>query len=206
MGALIEHGIAQRAFPGESVSGDRAVVQPLPSRVLMAAVDGLGHGEAAASAAAISVDTLKNHAEEKPEELVRRCHEALKRTRGVAMSLASIDARSGMMTWLGVGNVEGLLLRTASSPPTREVLLMRGGVVGYQLPPLRVSQLPISLGDLLVFATDGIRSDFTAGLPLDDPLLRHQDVQEIADRILARFGKTTDDALVLVARYTGSTP
>jgi serine phosphatase RsbU (regulator of sigma subunit) len=206
MGALIEHGIAQRAFPGESVSGDRAVVKPFPSGVLMAAVDGLGHGEPAAAAAAVAIDTLENHAEEEPQELVRRCHEALKRTRGVAMSLASIDARSGMMTWLGVGNVEGLLLRTASSPPTREALLMRGGVVGYQLPPLRISHLPFGLGDLLVFATDGIRSDFAAGLPLADPLLRHQDVQEIADRLLAHFGRMTDDALVLVARYAGNAP
>jgi len=31
-------------------------------------------------------------------------------------------------------------------------------------------------------------------------------VQEIADRILAHFGRMTDDALVLVARYAGNPP
>ncbi len=72
----------------------------------MAAVDGLGHGGAAADAAALTIATLENHPDEAPEALVRRCHQLLKGTHGVVMSLASIDAREGMMAWLGVGNVE----------------------------------------------------------------------------------------------------
>ncbi|HYE34069.1 SpoIIE family protein phosphatase [Methylocaldum sp.] len=206
MDALIEHGVAARAFPGENVSGDRPMVKLVPNGVLIAAVDGLGHGVAAGIAAGIAVATLEDHAGEEPEALVQRCHQVLKGTRGVVMSLASIDVREGKMAWLGVGNVDGLLLRTAGSPPTREALLMRGGVVGDQLPPLRTAYLPIAAGDLLIFTTDGIRSDFATRLSLIDPLLRHQDVQEIADRILARFGKTTDDALVLVARYLEAAP
>jgi serine phosphatase RsbU (regulator of sigma subunit) len=35
-------------------------------------------------------------------------------------------------------------------------VLLRSGVVGYQLPTLRASTLPIAPGDLLIFATDGI--------------------------------------------------
>jgi negative regulator of sigma-B (phosphoserine phosphatase) len=206
MGALIQQGIAARAFPGETVSGDRQVIQSFPDGVLAAAVDGLGHGPAAGAAAGIAAATLESHAGEEPEALVQRCHRALKGTRGVAMSLASIDARTGTMAWLGVGNVDGLLLRATGSPPTREALLTRGGVVGYQLPPLRTSHLPVAAGDLLIFATDGIRSDFATGLSPVDPLLRHQDAQEMADRLLARFGKTTDDALVLVVRYLGAAP
>lgn len=34
----------------------------------------------------------------------------------------------------------------------------------------------------------------------------HDRPQQIADHILARFGKVTDDALVLVARYLGGAP
>ncbi len=206
MGALIEQGIAARAFPGEHVSGDRALVKPFPQGVLAAAVDGLGHGEAASNAAGIAIATLEIHAAEEPTALVQRCHQALRGTRGVAMSLASINASDGMMTWLGVGNVDVQLLRVSASPPTREALLMRGGVVGYQLPPLRAYHLSVIAGDLLIFTTDGIHSDFARGLTAGDPLLRHQPVQEIADRLLVRFGKTADDALVLVIRYLGSVP
>jgi len=52
-------------------------------------------------------------------------------------------------------------------------------------------------GDLLILATDGISVGFDRELNgLERP-------QELADRILARHGKRTDDATVLVARFKG---
>ncbi len=177
------------------------MVQPFPNGVLVAAVDGLGHGEEAAAAAKLAVSILERHAQEEVIALLRRCHEALRGTRGVAMSLASVRAPDSMLTWLGVGNVEGILLRDAANAnPRRESLLLRGGVVGAELPPLRVSVIPVMRGDTLIFATDGIREGFTERLALSDP------PQELADRILARHAKGTDDALVLVARYAGWGP
>jgi negative regulator of sigma-B (phosphoserine phosphatase) len=203
MGTLIEHGIAARTFPGERFSGDYAVVKPFAHGVLAAAIDGLGHGEAAKAAAELAADIVERHAEEEPVALVERCHRALKGTRGAAMSLASIR-ESGMMTWLGVGNVDGRLLRIFDTPPSRETLSTRGGVVGYQLPPLHAYRLSLMTGDLLIFTTDGINSGYGKRFLAADPLLRRQPVQDIADRILTRFGKTTDDAVVLVVRYLGS--
>jgi len=58
--------------------------------------------------------------------------------------------------------------------------------------------VPVAPGDLLIFATDGIREGFAEGLPTDAT------PQQLADQILARSGKGTDDALVLVARYAGA--
>jgi phosphoserine phosphatase RsbX len=54
-------------------------------------------------------------------------------------------------------------------------------------------------GDLLILATDGVRTGFTSQVRLSDP------PQQVADDILARHGKSTDDALVLVARFLGGT-
>jgi hypothetical protein len=72
--------------------------------------------------------------------------------------------------------------------------------VGLQLPSLRGAVLPVAPGDLLLLATDGVRSDFAEGLrPQEEP-------QQLADRILARGFKGTDDALVLVACYRGGAP
>jgi len=79
--------------------------------------------------------------------------------------------------------------------------LLRGGVVGVHLPALAAAIVPIMRGDTLILATDGVRSDFLHEiLPYRDP------PQAVADRILARFGRITDDALVLVARYLGPWP
>src|SRR5438067_1235314 len=83
----------------------------------------------------------------------------------LAMSVAAISGEGHTMSWLGVGNVEGSLFRRSEgSRPSRESLLLRGGVVGYQLPKLLPSVVPVDPGDTLVFVTDGI-----GGYPLDGP-------------------------------------
>src|SRR5207247_587433 len=73
---------------------------------------GLGHGADAAAAARAAVAALDRHAEESVLPLVQRCHQALAGTRGVVMSVAFFDPSDHAMTWLGVGNVEGVLLYT----------------------------------------------------------------------------------------------
>ncbi|MBI3303159.1 MAG: SpoIIE family protein phosphatase [Deltaproteobacteria bacterium] len=206
---LIKWGVAARALAGQTASGDLHVGTPFPGGVLVGVVDGLGHGEEAAAAANIAVATLAAYAHESVIPLLQRCHEQLKGTRGVVLSLASFNAQESAMTWVGVGNVEGVLWRAdVDARPASVSIPLRGGVVGYQLPPLRAAVLPVTRGDLVVFATDGIRSSFAQGLPLSDRLLRQapDGPQHIADRILAQYGKNTDDALVLVVRYLGGAP
>jgi hypothetical protein len=115
------------------------------------------------------------------------------------MSVASINAADDTMTWLGVGNVAGVVLHAdpQASNPAVESLVQRGGVVGHDLPLLRGAIMTLVRGDIVALATDGIRPDFTAHLHVSRP------PQEMADDVLRRCGKPTDDALVLVARYRG---
>jgi len=199
--STIEWGVAARALPGQPSSGDLDLVKSFPNGVLVAALDGVGHGEKAAAAAAVARSILEAHAGEPVIALIGRCHEVLRATRGVAMSVASFNVSQGLITWLGVGNVQGVLLRRGLSGSVKEEsLLLRAGVVGVQLPSLRVSVLPLSAGDTLIFTTDGISSDF------DRRLARNHPPQKAAEGILARHGKTTDDALVLVTRYLRDHP
>jgi negative regulator of sigma-B (phosphoserine phosphatase) len=197
---LIEAGAAGLALDGQSSSGDRCVVKPFPAGALVAVVDGLGHGEEAAEAAARAVHTLERNAEESVIALVKRCHEELRGTRGAVMSLASFSARDSTVTWMSVGNVDGRLLRRGDRRrEAKESLLLRGGVVGVQLPPLGAAVLPIATGDTLILATDGIHREFDRAVnPVDSP-------QNVADCILAEHRRATDDALVLVVRYRGET-
>jgi hypothetical protein len=193
---VVEWGSAGAAL--ERDSGDVHVVTGFPGGALVALVDGLGHGFEAAEAAQRAAAVLQAFAGEPVIALVERCHEALRKTRGAVMSVASFHGRDSSMTWVAVGNVEGVLVR-ARKTERRQSLALRGGVVGYQLPALRASTLSVSRGDTLVLATDGIRSAFPADLTADG------DPQAIADSILARYGRGTDDALVVVARYVGVT-
>jgi negative regulator of sigma-B (phosphoserine phosphatase) len=194
--SIIEWGWAGSALEGES--GDLHVIVPFANGALIALLDGLGHGPEAAAAARAAVPILEQHATDPVLTLVQRCHEGLKKTRGAVMSLASFDARASAMTWAGVGNVEGVLLRAQPRAESRnEAILVRGGVVGYRLPPLHVDAHFVSRGDIVILATDGIRSGFIDSLEID------HEPQVIAESILARFAKGTDDAHVLVVRYRG---
>lgn len=198
---IVEYGVAGFVLPGQDESGDHYLVCVNQSGVLIAAVDGIGHGEEAASAARAATSSLKTGADEPIISLVAQCHEKLRPTRGVVLSLASIDVAHGLMTWLGVGNVQGILLRTdAEKGSAREALLLRSGVVGSTLPPLQAAVLPVAKGDTLIFATDGIRDAFADGLAV------RESPQRAADRILKQHCRGYDDALVLVARLTGVCP
>ncbi len=195
---LVEYGVAKFILPGQGESGDRHLISCGGNGVLIAVIDGIGHGEEAADAAEAAISILNTNVAEPVISLVERCHEGLRSTRGVVLSLAFIDPQHGMMTWMGVGNVQGVLMRAgARKGSVQEVLLLRGGVVGSQLPALQAAVLPIAKGDTLVFVTDGIHSEFVEGLSaLESP-------QRAADKILKQHGRGNDDALVLVVRLTG---
>jgi phosphoserine phosphatase RsbX len=196
---MVEYGVAKFVIPGQGESGDHHLVCCNRSGILIAAIDGLGHGEEAASASKTAVALLRSSADEPIISLVERCHEKLRATRGIVLSLACIDPENGMMTWLGVGNVQGVLMRSdAKKGNGQESLLLRGGVVGSQLPALQATVLPIVRGDTLFFATDGVRSDFSVTLSA------RENPQRAADRILEQYRSGNDDALVLVVRLMGN--
>ena len=172
-GPLVEVGVAEWGL--EHQSGDTFAVEPFAGGVLLAVVDGIGHGPEAAAASAAARRVLLTLSSAHPTELFSACHTALRETRGAVMSLASI--RQGTMIWAGVGNV--------------------GGVLGQVLPRLYATEISVQAGDTLIFATDGVARQ---SLRLGD----HLSPQAEADRILAAACNGNDDALVLVARYRGA--
>jgi negative regulator of sigma-B (phosphoserine phosphatase) len=195
---VIDWSVSSRALPGQSISGDLSAVIPWTDGVLIAAIDGLGHGEDATAAARLAVSALERHANEPVIMIVQHCHRALQRSRGVAMTVIALNTRDDTLTALGIGNVETVIVRANPySQPRRESVLLRNGVVGYQLPELHVSVFAIAAGDVVVFATDGIREDFSDLINVAEP------PQQLASRILAQKFRGTDDGLVLVCKYLG---
>jgi len=198
---MLEYGVANFVLPGQGESGDHHLVCCNRTGILIAAIDGLGHGEEAANASKTAAALLRSSADEPIISLVAQCHEKLRATRGIVLSLAFIDPEHGMMTWLGVGNVQGVLMHAdAKNGNAQESLLLRAGVVGSQLPTLQATVIPIVRGDTLFFATDGVRTDFSSTLSA------RENPQRAADRILAQYRTGNDDALALVARLTGINP
>ena len=192
----IEAAFATLPLPGQSESGDLCLVKRVGKGTLLAVVDGLGHGQEAASAAHAAVGALDQYSREPLIDLVRRCHEALVGLRGVVLGLAYLDPQTATMAWLGVGNVGGVLLRAdLGNRPSRITLVPNAGFIGVEQTRPTTRSVPLAPGDTVILYSDGIKDGFAESLALSNT------PQEIADFVITRQVKGNDDALVLVARY-----
>jgi negative regulator of sigma-B (phosphoserine phosphatase) len=194
----LEVRTAAYALGDADVSGDRYCAILTASGALLAVIDGLGHGTEAAQAAARACDALHRVDHGSLVGAVERCHAALRGTRGAVIALAWFPRETAEMQWLAVGNVEAVLLRGAARSPGRETIVQRPGIVGYGLPPLIATTIPVAAGDTLVLATDGVERGFARAFssggatPADG-----------AASLLRRFATGDDDALLVLARFVG---
>lgn len=198
----IEWARAGRPLPSEYTSGDRGIAVEIgDAAALFGVVDGLGHGPAAAEAALRAVDVVTRASSERVEVLIELCHRVLVGTRGVAMTLARIDFAVNRLTWAGIGNVTAnLVAKAPTGIEIRSSALLAGGIVGYRIPEIRPAQLvPIRPGDLIVISTDGIAEDYLEHIDFSASAVA------IAEGLLGKDAKETDDAMVLAARHRGVT-
>jgi phosphoserine phosphatase RsbX len=197
----IEWANAGRPLPGENTSGDRKIAVGVGDEAaLFGVIDGLGHGPAAATAAMRAVDAVQRAAGERLEVLVQLCHRVLAGTRGVAMTLARVDFAAMTLTWTGVGNVSGhLVFKDVTGVHIRSSARLAAGIVGYRIPEIRPAQMiSLRVGDLIVLSSDGIAEDHL------DHIDFAASAAVIADHILGKHAKDTDDAMVLAARHRGA--
>jgi phosphoserine phosphatase RsbX len=192
--AAIDWGHASLMMPGETSSGDRCVIAPADGTVLIAVIDGLGHGEEAAAAANAAAGVLEASPNESLRTLFDRCDAQLRATRGAAMTVARFESSGRTLDWLGTGNIKTVLLRRSASGFTCMDLLTYSGVVGTQSPKRPASKIQVMPGDVLILATDGVDRKFIDSIRYDEA------PQMQAERLLATYRSPTDDALVVVAR------
>lgn len=192
---ILDVGVAEFTLPGEPCSGDRYHLHQSSSHALIGMIDGLGHGAEAAAAAEAACGQLAAADNQSVGQLLARCHEHLRGTRGAAMTLMNLDMQARRLEWVGVGNIMALLLHPQSSGKMASTeLYVRGGVVGVSIPATVASGVNIAPGDLVVAATDGVDLGFV------EDIGKPEAPQQLAERLLERHRHGNDDALVLVAR------
>jgi hypothetical protein len=191
-------GVISVALRGETECGDawRIVLGRRLISVLL--VDGLGHGPEAAAAASIATAMFPRLGASPPDEALQAVSDAMRKGRGAALSIATIDEGARLVRFSGVGNVDGRVLAADQT----EHLIPQNGIVGHTMPVVRSTIVPWPVRGFLVMHSDGIsprwRLDAYPGLMTAHPAL-------VAGVIYRDFGRDRDDAtiLLLADRSTG---
>lgn len=185
-------GAVCRAKQNQTVSGDLYVVQEHgEGRLIVAVVDGLGGGEEAARAARAAEQVIRQHPEWPLQELVQRSHVALHSTRGAVIGLLRLDTQGHKVNYVGVGNIGAQVYSRQTIKP-----ISKNGILGFRLPTLLELHYTYDPGDIFVLYSDGVSSRFA----LDGKIDIRQPPQHIAEQILELYGKTIDDATVVVIK------
>ena len=188
----LNYGIVQRPKSGQEVSGDACLIEEQGSRILIGVADGLGSGFPAQEAAQRAISCLQEHPEAGVIPLMEICHEALRDTRGAALGLLIIEPETARVECLTVGNVDIRASQDSAVKP-----LPTNGIVGIRHHSLRPFTYSYIRGEWLVIFTDGVSGKFD----LDWEMARAgKGPQNLADHLVRRFGRTTDDVTLMVAQ------
>ena len=177
---------------GEDVNGDAYHIERLENgnkeeKLLVAVVDGLGHGKYACLASKTAVDFIKAHKHLALKEMVMGVHKALIGTRGAVIGMSAIC--NGTLSYIGVGNISAQIVHNAEQ---QQHLTSTSGVLGWNLRTLKVFHYAYQSG-WLVMNSDGIRR-FSSSEYLSD------DLDAMASNILKNNERDDDATVVIVKR------
>src|SRR3989442_10265133 len=102
---IVEWGVASQMLAGEVESGDKHVVKIFPHGALLAAVDGLGHGEEAAAAANMAGRLCTISIKKTSKSSINSCAQTRCLTPGVWWRLSIVNSLGGTMTLTWIGGV-----------------------------------------------------------------------------------------------------
>jgi anti-sigma regulatory factor (Ser/Thr protein kinase) len=194
--AIIEIGVVALPKLGEEVSGDAWAWEGDTHRSLFLVVDGLGHGPAAASAAAAAIRVFHDYHHQSPQRIVEAAHAALRSTRGAALAIAEINFEQQTVCFAGIGNISASI----SSATEHHNLMSYNGTVGHEVRKIKEFTYPWYVNGMLTMHSDGISTqwklDRYPGLSQKHPSL-------IAGVLYRDFYRERDDVTMLVAKGTG---
>lgn len=192
--AKIEYSTQIKAMPGEFVSGDITWVKEFNNQLLLCLIDVAGHGKLAHELAEECIRILETHYQNKLLDILIVFNEFLKeKTRGIVLGLALIDTRTGLINYIGIGNVRARILGKQSYR-----FVSRPGVLGFtKLRPVLETYM-LNHNDLLIMYSDGVSDRFEKNFFND---IETATPIQLTDHIMSTLSKKTDDSSCIVVRY-----
>jgi len=189
----LDLSVFSRPLPGQRYNGDAYFVKRYEDKIIFAVIDGLGHGQEAQEAAQAAVDCLENYYRRPFTEIFQLCHQRLKKTRGAAMSLCSINIKDRVMTHSGIGNVNTRVYSSQAAPAPFCI----NGTLGVAMRMVKVDDYPLPEDSVIIMFSDGISGHFSPDSLRGSWGLKPQ---RLAKRIMDNYARDNDDATVIVGR------
>ena len=204
----LEMGYAEHCFQDVRPCGDGMISRGDGSIIRMMLADGIGHGQTAHNSVRMLQQQFswfyeRSQSSGSLSQCVREMHERMKQgacNGQAAVAVVELDTATGLLNALSIGNVKTHLIGMGSGTGTATVLTMPclNGMVGGTLPshlPLSVEQL--ETWSLLISHSDGISA--RALRPYlesfgESRTIHTGEAQSMANQIVERFGKRSDDA------------
>ena len=189
----IEVGVVSVPMQGEDDCGDGWGMKQTAESVMLMVVDGLGHGTFAAEAAREAERIFAASGSGSPAPILQQSHDSLRKTRGAAMAIASLNLKRKVLSFAGVGNIGASIV----SPDTSRGMASHNGIIGHQLRTVQEFSFPWSGDSVLIMHSDGLSSRWDLK-PYPGIWSRHPAL--MAALLYRDFSRERDDATVLVAR------
>lgn len=177
--------------PGETACGDGAAIKLSKDHIKIFLGDGLGHGKEASNAVKLAIDAFLVSPEVNGMEIIRDIHYAVKKSRGLVASVAIFSFSERKWKVCGVGNIvmkvyNGGIFKTHNS---------YNGIVGHNIPnTMKETEVEITPGQIMTFASDGIRSRWET---MKHPALLRGDLGMLNAAIFKDFARNSDDMSIV---------
>ena len=189
----LSSSVAIKPYPGETVSGDSALILDRGPSLLAIVSDGLGHGVAAHKASAMVTRWVEAQQSTDLSALVSGLHAELQGSVGAAVGIGCIHRIDRTISFVGVGNIVGRIMGRRPRG-----LMSRPGTLGIAMRSARVQNDFLEIGEVLILHSDGISSSFRLE---DYPGLLVEKPEQLSTEIVRRFGKSYDDASCIVVKW-----
>lgn len=189
----IDVGVVSVPVKGETVCGDGWSMKKTAQSIVLMVIDGLGHGLLASEAAREGEKVFAKSRTNSPTSLLQDTHDSLKKTRGAAMGIASLDFESQLISFAGVGNIGASIV----TPSTSRGMASHNGTLGHHLHRMQEFTFSWNSNSILVMYSDGLKSSWDLkrypGIWSKHPSL-------IAGLLYRDFSRERDDVTILVAK------
>jgi serine/threonine protein phosphatase PrpC len=175
------------------LNGDAFFIKRWKQYILIAVIDGLGHGQFAHRASITALSYLEKHYDQQLQDIFRGVGRACRSTRGIVMAMARFDWMDGKVVIGGIGNIEIRIFENGVDPG----IVSKRGIIGGASPVPLIKEFPWDEKAVMIMHSDGIVTHWKWR---DFPEYQGESASMLAHTMLSKLARDNDDATIVIVK------